>query len=254
MRKRILGTAIAAAAIAAAAAGSASAPPAGAAQPPAPAPAPDLGPLNAMTAALASTPHKIVMSTPGSSTTGAVDPAHHAARAVATTAEFEIDEVVSGGMVDVKANLGTETNGQLGITPTVWMKLDTSKLSPDNALLIQPDGTDLVDLAGIENGMTSLHAVDARHLTGTIDLTQVTGHTVPNPQEVLQAGTPATRAPFRVTADAQGRISEFTVDTSSFDPALGLDVRYSDYGAPEQVVLPGSSAPAPASIYQIFGS
>jgi hypothetical protein len=109
-------------------------------------------------------------------------------------------------------------------------------------------------MRGIMTGMTSLHRIDANHLGGTLDLARVTGHTLPDPEEVARAGAAATKAPFTVTADAQGRITDFRVDTKAFDPTLSLDVVFSNYGAGAPIVSPATTVPAPKNVYTLFNN
>jgi hypothetical protein len=214
----------------------------------------DLTPLTAMTAALATTGHDVTMRTAASTMKASVDPATHTSMAAVSNGTIEIDEVVSHGKVFVRVNFGVALDRQLGIQPYAWMAMDPSKINSDNALLIQPNGAEPVDLAGISKGITSLTRTDAQHLTGTIDLTKVTGHTVPNPAEVAKAGHPATEVPIAIRADGQGRISEFTVRADGFDPTLSLDVLYSDYGSPSTIEVPSGSPAAPDLLYSVFNN
>ena len=213
---------------------------------------PDISAFTAMTAALATTGHNMQMRTVGSVMVGSVNPAGHTATADVKNGPLEIAEVVSHGDIFVRANLGSDLNNQIGIAPDVWMKLDRSQINAHNELLIQPDASDPVDMAGISAGITSIQQTDPTHLTGTLDLTKVTGHTTPDPSEVAKAGPPATAVPFTARADANGRISEFTVTADAFDPALSLEVTYTDYGSPDPITAPTSSVPAPPSVYSAF--
>ncbi|HEY1485706.1 MAG TPA: hypothetical protein VGF84_06360 [Micromonosporaceae bacterium] len=228
-------------------------PGAGAAQPMAEPSGPvDLDPLSAMTTALRTTGHNVTMTTQGSTMVGAVDPAHGAADADAKGFGLDLDEVVVNGQIYVKVDLGASTDQQDGIMPNVWMRLDPKQINAANELLVQPNASGPVDIAGIAAGITELRRDDARHLEGTIDLTKISGHTTPDPDEVTRAGTAATRVPFAVTADANGRITRFQVYAGTFDPGLSLRVDYSGYGSPHAIAAPASSVPAPPSIYALF--
>lgn len=215
---------------------------------------PDLSALSGMIRALDTTSHDVRMRTSVSTVSGSVSPANSAAAAIAQSNGLEISEIVDRGNVYVEASLGADVDKQLGIKPGTWMKLDPAQISTDNQLLLQPDGSDPVDMHGIMTGMTSLDQPDATHLRGTIDLTRVTGHTLPDPDEVAKGGAAATNVPFTVTADPHGRITEFTVDASGFDPGLSLDVVYSNYGAGVPVVDPATSVPAPQNLYSLFNN
>jgi hypothetical protein len=103
-------------------------------------------------------------------------------------------------------------------------------------------------------GVTAIRQIDASHLAGTIDLTRITGHTRPDPDEVAKAGAAAKKVPFTITADPLGRITRFTVDASAFDPILSLRVVYSDYGAGTPIATPPTSVPAPQNVYSLFNN
>jgi hypothetical protein len=212
---------------------------------------PDLSALTTMARALATEPHNVVMTTQGSDVHGSVIPGRKAS-VIAQSSGLEIDEIVDNGQVWVRANLGTDLDSQVGIQPNQWMALDPARIAANNELLIQPDGNDPVDLKGIMTGMTGMQRMDGHHLRGTIDLTKVTGHTLPDPDEVAKAGQEALKVPFTATADPQGRISDFTIDANAFDPALSLHVVYSSYGAADPVVDPTAAIPAPDSLYTVF--
>jgi hypothetical protein len=215
---------------------------------------PDIGPMMAMTAALSTTGHDVTMTTKSSTTAGVVDPADHAASAVAKGNGAEIDEIVTGGQIYLKTELGTSLSSQAGISSNVWMTVDPTQIGPDNELLIQPDGSDPVDLAGIMAGITAVRQPDALHLQGTIDLSKVSGYTEPDPDEVSQAGTAATAVPFAVTADTSGRIALFTIDADAFDPGLSVSIGYSNYGSEASIVAPTAPIPAPNGIYSLFNN
>jgi hypothetical protein len=134
------------------------------------------------------------------------------------------------------------------------MQLDTAQIAADNQLLVQPDGSDPVDLPGIMTGVTAIHRIDATHLAGTIDLTRITGHTRPDPDEVKKAGAAAKKVPFTITADALGRVTNFTVDANAFDPILSVNVTFSDYGSGAAVTTPPASVPAPQNVYSLFNN
>jgi len=202
--------------------------------------------------ALTTTSHNVAMTTPISTIKGSVDPAAKAAAIVATSGDLEVDEVVDDGQVWLKMDLGKDANSQLGISGNDWMALDPQKLSANNNLPIHADASDPIDMAGILAGVADAKRVDDTTFTGHLDLTKVSGHNTPDPDEVAQAGAAATATPFTVTTDDQGRILRFTVDTSGFDPGLGVAVDYSDYGAADPISDPASSSPAPDSVYSVF--
>jgi hypothetical protein len=202
--------------------------------------------------ALTTTSHNVVMTTNTSTIKGSVDPARKAASIVATSGDLEVDEVVDDGQVWLKMDLGKDANSQLGITGDQWMRLEPAKLTANNNLPIQSDASDPIDMKGIFAAAADVKRINDTTFSGTLDLTAITGHNTPDPDEVAQAGAAATKTPFTVTTDDQGRISNLTVDTSGFDPDLGVRVDYSDYGAGTPVTDPASTSEAPDSVYTVF--
>jgi hypothetical protein len=213
---------------------------------------PDLAPLTDMTKALSTTAHNVMMKTQGSAMTGSVMPEQHLTQATAKASGLEIGEIVDHGDIYLQVDLGTELNSEIGVPPTTWMKLDPAKIHAQNELLIQADGADPVDLAGIMKGITTLRQAGPDHVAGTLNLTKVHGHTVPDSTQVSKAGPAANSVPFSASADAKGRITVFHVDTTAFDPTLSLDVRYTSYGDAAPISPPPASIPAPDSVYAVF--
>lgn len=209
--------------------------------------------LRATVAQLGDTGHNVTMKTIGAVTTGSVDAAGgNTSISINQDASTEFDELVTGGKVYVRLNLDPASNDQLGVDPDKWMTLDPRKLPAHNLLPLQPDASDPVDMPGILDGVTAVRRVDASNYVGTIDLTKVRGHNQPDAGEVAAAGKPATRAPFTLTTDGQGRIVQFSVDASGFDATLSLDVNYTNYGTQDTVTAPASSVPAPPGVYALF--
>jgi hypothetical protein len=202
--------------------------------------------------ALATTSHDVIMKTTNSTITGSVDPGGKAATIVATSGDLEVDEIVDDGHVWLKMDLGKDTNSQLGITGDQWMELEPTKLTANNNLPIQPDASDPIDMTGIFAGLVNVKRDSDTSFSGTLDLTRVNGHNSPDPDEVAQAGAAATKTPFTVTTDDQGRITNLTVDTSGYDPGLGVTVDFTDYGAASPITDPASSVTAPDSVYTVF--
>ncbi len=215
---------------------------------------PNLSAASTMISALTNTSHDVTMKTSTSMVRGSVNPADGTAHAVATSSGLEISEVVARGKVFVEANLGSDLNKEVGIKPGTWMHLNTAQISSDNELLVQPDGSDPVDMPGIMTAVTSIHQVDATHLAGTLDFTRITGHTRPDPDEVKKAGAAAKKVPFTITADALGRVTNFHVNANAFDPILSVDVTYSHYGSGAAVATPPASVPAPQNVYSLFNN
>jgi hypothetical protein len=192
------------------------------------------------------------MRTADSESHGSIDPVGSTSAVVVTQGRSEFDETVDGGRIYVRLDIDPDTNRQLGVDPNKWMLLDPTRLAPDNTLPLQPDGGDPIDMAGILTGVTSVTRSDPTHFAGTLDLTAIAGRNTPDPDEVRQAGAAATKAPFTAVADDQNRLVSFAVDTSGFDPGLGIEIVYSQFGAAPPVTVPTATVPAPDGLYDIF--
>lgn len=210
--------------------------------------------LTRSVAALETLSHKVHMTTSRSTIQAAVDPPGGAGMLIDQEGSSQFAETVLGGQVWLKLNIDPNTNKQLGVTPNTWMSLDLTKLPKNNALPIPPDASDPLDLPGILSGVTSVQQDSANQLSGTLDLTNITGRDRPDPNEVRQAGPAAKKVPFTMTLDGQHRVSEFNVDASGFDPGLSADIKYSSWGANPNVKAPTSSVPAPDSLYTVLAN
>jgi hypothetical protein len=109
-------------------------------------------------------------------------------------------------------------------------------------------------MPGILSGVNSVQQDSANQLSGTIDLTKISGRDKPDPNEVRQAGAAAKKVPYTMTLDGQHRISEFNADASGFDPGLSADIKYSSWGADPNVKAPSSSVPAPDALYTVLAN
>ena len=132
------------------------------------------------------------------------------------------------------------------------MTIDPAKLSATNHLPIQADASDPIDMPGILASVADVNRVNDTTFKGTLDLTQVSGHNQPDPDQVARAGDAAKQTPFTATNDASGRITNLTVDTSGFDAGLGVTIDYSDYGAGTPIADPAANSAAPDSVYSVF--
>jgi hypothetical protein len=205
-------------------------------------------------AALESLSHKVQMTTSRSKILAAVDPPSGTGMLTDQEGPSQFAETVVGGQVWLKLNIDPNTNKQLGITPNTWMSLDPTKLPKNNALPIPPDASDPVDMPGILSGVNSVQQDSANQLSGTLDLTKITGRDRPDPNEVRQAGAAAKKVPYTMTLDGQHRINEFNADASGFDPGLSADIKYSSWGADPNVKAPSTSVPAPDALYTVLAN
>jgi hypothetical protein len=208
--------------------------------------------LMSSVAPLEATSHHVVMTAGHSTITASVDPPAGIGTLTDQMGSSRFDETVTGGQVWLKLNIDPNTNKELGVSPTTWLKLDMSKLPKNNALPIPPDGSDPIDMPGILQGVTKVTHNSNTLFTGTIDLTMVAGRDKPDAAEVKRAGAAAKHVPFTATTDASNRITEFNADANAFDPSLSADVKYTGYGVKPTVKAPASSVPAPAAIYAVL--
>ena len=230
-----------------------------AAQPAVPVAAPSGDPaavaaLTHSVAALETLSHKVQMKTSRSTIQASVDPPGGTGMLTDQEGSSQFAETVLHGQVWLKLDIDPNTNKQLGVTPNTWMSLDLTKLPKNNALPIPPDASDPVDMPGILTGVNSVQQDSANQLSGTIDLTKISGRDKPDPNEVNQAGAAAKKVPYTMTLDGQHRISEFNADASGFDPGLSADIKYSSWGADPNVKAPTSSVPAPDALYTVLAN
>lgn len=224
---------------------------------PAAAPSGDPAAVAALTRSIApleTLSHKVQMTTSRSKIQAAVDPPGGAGMLTDQEGSSQFAETVLGGQVWLKLDIDPNTNKQLGITPNTWMSLDPTKLPKNNALPIPPDASDPVDMPGILSGFNSVQQDSASQLSGTLDLTRITGRDRPDPNEVRQAGAAAKKVPYTLTIDGQHRISEFNADASGFDPGLSADIKYSSWGADPNIKAPSSPVPAPDALYTVLAN
>ena len=99
-------------------------------------------------------------------------------------------------------------------------------------------------------GLLSVKRTDARHYTGSIDLSgvQSTSSLIPTGSALGAAGDDV---PFTATLDKKGRLTDFHVAGPS---ALSFDFGISDYNAAAPVNRPNDNqvVPAPAAVYSIL--
>ena len=165
----------------------------------------------------------------------------------------ELDALLVSPDIWVKMDLG-EMSDQYGIKSQSWMKLDSRKVSGDQALPFDlGDFGDALDMKKLLAGMDA-ERVDANNFSGTIDLTRASGVTAPNASDIAHAGDKAQRVPVSVAVDQQGRLIEVKIDGGSISPDLAVDIRFSDYGMPARVTRPDDNqvVPTPATVYQLL--
>ncbi|RKN39971.1 hypothetical protein [Micromonospora endolithica] len=118
-----------------------------------------------------------------------------------------------------------------------WMHLDMRKVSKDSPFNFMPDG----DPGGVNKLVNSVVAVErtaAGGYAGTLDYTR----TMADDKDIAAFGDKAKAVPFTATVDAEGRLTELVVDTSTLVESFGkMSTRYADFGTPVTVRTPPAS-------------
>jgi hypothetical protein len=194
----------------------------------------------------------------GATGTGSVDPSKRAVTFDAKGSEggetFELNVTAIDTDLWVKLDLGSH-NGQLGLNPAKWLKVDSSKIDFNSIGLDVLNSTDVLDLTSMQKAMSNVKRTDDTHLTGTIDLTALTGVVSPDSDDLTKAGAAAKAVPFSATLDGQGRLSELKINGDSIGTGLSIDIVITNIGAASSITAPPASdvVPAPGAIYQILG-
>ena len=210
-------------------------------------------------AAISGQSYDLTLSAAGSTGSGSVDPSHQAvhldAKASQDGNELKLSLTAMGTNLWVKLDLGP-LNKQAGLNPAKWIKVDASKIDLSSLGIDILNSTDVLDLSPMQKAMSNVKLADPTHITGTIDLTALTGALSPDSDALTKAGAAAKTVPFTVTLDNQGRFKELKIDGDSIATGLSVDIGVSNIGSGKKVAAPPASQviPAPSVIYQILGS
>jgi hypothetical protein len=136
--------------------------------------------------------------------------------------------------------------------PKKWMHMDATKLGASGQLNLMPDG----DPGGAQKMIKTV--VDVRKtgdnsFAGTLDYTR----TLSSDKDIAALGDKAKAVPFTAKTDAEGRLSEFAIDTSVLQASLGtMTTTYSDFGTAVRVTPPpaAETQEAPADLIKAFGA
>jgi hypothetical protein len=190
---------------------------------------------------------------------GSVDPDNHAVTFDAKASEggqtFELNLTGIGSDLWAKIDLGA-LNSRVGLDPSKWLKIDPTKVDESSIGLDLSNLSDVLDIGSLTKAVSNVQRTDATHLTGTIDLTSLTGAEKPDADSLKKAGAAAKSVPFTATLDDQGRLSDLKINGDSIDSGLSVDIALSNVGSPTAVTAPPAAdvVPAPAAIYQLLGS
>ncbi|MDR7281009.1 hypothetical protein [Catenuloplanes atrovinosus] len=211
--------------------------------------------LAASTQALGTTSYKTTMTIGDAvSVTGQIDPAKETGD---TTTRLT---GANGGDITIQTRLiGTDAwakvTGLGEALPAGWMHLDTQKASGTDNFTISPGQTDPAKAAKFIAASADVQQTGPNGFSGTVDLTKVAG--VTGLGSVTLGNGTSQKVPFTATTDAQGRLSNLTVDLQKVSPeAAGpLKIDYTDYGTPVTVQPPAPAevTEAPEELYNPFG-
>lgn len=119
-----------------------------------------------------------------------------------------------------------------------WMHLDASKIADGSSFNILPKD-DPGGAKAMLAAMTGVQKTGDRAFKGTLDLTKMPQY---QKRGLDALGDKATKVPFTATADAEGRLTEMTMDMSGLGAGSGkVKTTYSDFGTPVDVEAPPAS-------------
>jgi hypothetical protein len=145
-----------------------------------------------------------------------------------------------------------------GIDPDKWMRLDMTKLPPNNSLGLQPGQLEPAGAARFLKAAAKAEWVDDHRIRGTIDLDKADGPGGLNLNDVLEPEQRAKGLPFEATIDDEGRLTTMVLDVPAVRdrPAGKITTTYSDFGLPVPVAEPPANevVEAPERVYGIFSA
>lgn len=210
--------------------------------------------LGQAAAALGNTSFKATLTGgPGVKITALVDP-------TAGTGTSDAELTGPNASLSVKALLiGQDVYVQIpGITKAgTWTHLDVSRLPQGTTFGLRPGQVDPANTAQALSSATDVQSTGSRSYSGNLDLTKVLGIGGIDKVTVDGMGTAASKVPFTIGLDDQGRPAEMTI---TLPPVNGkqnppIDVLYTDYGTAVSVQKPAATeiTEAPDNVYTTLG-
>jgi hypothetical protein len=223
--------------------------------------APALSPAEQLTAALGKLKgqsYDVTISSSRGNEKVSVDAARHSATAAlmfdAGGQSFSSTVTQVGQDQWIKIDLGSSLNAKGGINPTKWMLLDPKKLTGGSAHLFDLDGPDAMDTSGLFTKVSGVTAIDATHLSGTVDISAATGVSKLGKDALQAVGQKATAVPFTLTLDSEGRPAkiEFKGDVDQLIQTL----TWSNYGSPTPITAPPAADVIPTNslVYDVLNA
>ncbi len=226
--------------------------------------APVLSPAEQLTAALVMLNAKgyDVSVKVGTSTTGkvSVNPSQQAAQEVFTDDGSSAGRPSTFSVVQISSSIWVKMDsGQgwshFGLDPGKWLLLEQSKMTaPNSKQFFDLSGPDALGLTGMMTKTAGVKAIDATHLSGTVDLTAAIGVNRPDKESLKRAGDTAKAVPFTAVLDNQGRLAELTINGDGISTDLTKSFTFSNYGSPSAITKPPAAdvVPASAASYRLF--
>jgi hypothetical protein len=205
---------------------------------------------------LTKTSYKYTLTTGGVTANGANDPVNKKASLALTGQQqsnsVTINVVALNTDVWMKLDFGTNNNS-VKIATDKWFHVDATRLGANPNVPVDPNGA--ANTAKLLTGAVDVQRSDARHFSGTLDLTKGTSTAWLGQTGLASASTKAKAVPFTATTDDQGRLRELRIDLSAVDPSLTpVQSTYSDYGTTVTVNRPDPAqvVEAPDTVYDLF--
>jgi len=145
----------------------------------------------------------------------------------------------------------------LPAVPNKWLHLDTAKLPEDSALGIRPGKLDPANTDRMIESITTIERAGASGYRGTLDLTKASTSAIIDKATVDTLGDRAKAVPFTAMVDAQGRLTNFTMDLGMVEGVpVKVNVTYRDFGAKVSPTRPAATdvVEAPDAVYQLLGA
>lgn len=195
------------------------------------------GALTAAAARLGEESMKVSQDMSGAlSMSGVMDP-----RAGTARMSLELGAGGAAGVFElIKINNDLYLRGKLvdGDGTKPWKHVDAAKLARGSTFDIMP-ADDPTGAAALVAATTAVERSGERGFTGTLDLTKAPRYSQGN---LKQLGAKATKVPFTAATDAQGRLTELTLDLAGLGPGVGkIKSTFSDFGTPVAVEPPPST-------------
>ena len=177
---------------------------------------------------------------------------------------FAMSFIIIGSERWIKMDLGPELNQAMKLSADKWQHVDPKKITDPGELkelsidFSNPTSLDPAGAGAIFKALVTAERQSEGKYAGTVDLTQVKDAGAVDEELVTALGEKAKAVPFTASLDAQGRLTQLTLDM----PAAGevaahkIVISYADYGAAAQPKQPAASevVELPDQTYEMFNN